>query len=91
MRKRRREISVRSGNIEFLKINAASGGWRDGYHWVLSLRWPAFGLFLLAAYLAINLIFATLYAIGAGCIGEMKSGDFTEAFFFSVETLAWLS
>ena len=88
MRKRARTISVRSGDIEFLKINAARAGWRDGYHWVLSLSWPAFGLFLLGAYLAINLIFASLYALGDGCVGEMTSGDFREAFFFSVETLA---
>lgn len=88
MRRKSPAITVRSGNVEFLKINAARNGWRDGYHWVLSLSWPRFGLFLLSAYLAINLAFAALFAIGDGCIGEMRSGDFREAFFFSVETLA---
>lgn len=81
-------IAVRSGRTEFLKINAARGGWRDSYHFVLSLSWPRFGLALLGSYLVIHLIFAVLYAIGGPCIGEMTPGSFPEAFFFSVETLA---
>ena len=86
MRRRNAPISVRSGRVEFLKINAARSGWRDGYHWVLSLNWPQFGLFLLAGYIAINLFFGALYSIGDG-IGELPRG-FAYAFFFSVETLA---
>src|SRR5205085_7799820 len=73
---------------EFLKINAAVGGWRDNYHWVLSLSWPRFALFLVVSYLVTNLIFAGLYVIGDGCIADMTPGSFPQAFFFSVETLA---
>jgi inward rectifier potassium channel len=83
-----RAIRVRSGRSEFLKINAARQDWRDGYHWVLSLSWPQFAGFLVLSYLAIHVIFATLYAIGGRCIGEMQPGSFPQAFFFSVETLA---
>src|SRR4051812_17046034 len=46
----RAPIPVRSGRTEFLKINAARRDWRDSYHWVLSLRWPQFFLFLLVSY-----------------------------------------
>jgi inward rectifier potassium channel len=88
MNRQRAPISVRAGRTEFLKINAARGGWRDTYHWVLSLNWPRFGLALLGSYLVLHLIFAVLYAIGGRCIGEMTPGSFPEAFFFSVETLA---
>src|SRR6478672_7824728 len=83
-----RPISTRAGRTEFLKINAAVGGWRDSYHWVLSLSWPRFGLFLVVSYIVTNLVFATLYAIGDGCIADMTPGSFPQAFFFSVETLA---
>jgi inward rectifier potassium channel len=86
-RRRSRSIRVRSGRVEFLKINAARQDWRDGYHWVLSLTWPRFALFLLGGYLSINVIFATLYTIGDG-IAEMTPHSFPEAFFFSIETLA---
>lgn len=84
----RSPISTRAGRTEFLKINAASRGWRDSYHWVLCLSWPRFGLFLLASYIVINLLFATLYVVGGNCIADMTPGSFPEAFFFSVETLA---
>jgi inward rectifier potassium channel len=50
------------------------------------LSWPRFVAFLLAVYFAINLVFATAYALGG--IGEMTPGSFPESLFFSIETLA---
>lgn len=84
----RKPISVRTGRVEFLKINAAARDWRDSYHWILSLRWPAFIGMIMTGYLLINLIFATAYTLGGPCIGEMTPGSFPQAFFFSIETLA---
>jgi inward rectifier potassium channel len=84
----RKPISVRAGRVEFLKINAAARDWRDSYHWILSLRWPAFLGLILAGYVVINLAFATAYALGGKSIGEMTPGSFPQAFFFSIETLA---
>jgi inward rectifier potassium channel len=87
MRRPRAPIAFRSGSVEFLKINAAPRDWHDGYHWVLSLKWPQFALFLVVSYIAINLVFATLYVIGDG-IADLRPHSFPAAFFFSVETLA---
>ena len=81
-------ISVRSGQTEFLKINAARRDWRDTYHWILSLSWPRFAAFILGAYVTINLIFGAAYSLGGPCIGEMTPGSFPAGVFFSVETLA---
>ena len=36
----------------------------------------------------INLCFATLYVLGGRCIAGLVPGSFSDAFFFSVETLA---
>ena len=83
-----RPISTRAGRTEFLKINAAVGGWRDSYHWVLSLTWPRFALFLASSYVIINLLFAALYVVRPNCIADLEPGSFPQAFFFSVETLA---
>ena len=83
-----RPIATRAGRTEFLKINAAVGGWRDSYHWVLSLSWPRFALFLAGSYVVINIIFAALYAARPGCIADLEPGSYPLAFFFSVETLA---
>jgi len=83
-----RPIATRAGRTEFLKINAAVGGWRDSYHWVLSLSWPRFALFLASSYAIINLLFAALYVVRPNCIASLEPGSFPQAFFFSVETLA---
>ena len=88
MKRKAATISVRAGRTEFLKINAARRDWRDTYHWILSLSWPRFAAFILGVYFFLNLIFATAYALGGPCIGEMMPGSFSAAFFFSVETLA---
>jgi inward rectifier potassium channel len=87
-KKKQNSVSVRSGQFEFLKLNAQTQEWRDAYHWILSLSWPRFVALISAIYLAINAIFAALYSVGGNCIAEMPSGSFPAAFFFSVQTLA---
>jgi inward rectifier potassium channel len=81
-------VRVRSGQIEFLKVNTASWEWRHAYQWLLGLSWPRFAAVIAAVYVFINLIFATLYMLGRDCIEGMAPGSFLDAFFFSVETLA---
>jgi inward rectifier potassium channel len=55
---------------------------------ILTLSWPAFAGFIFGVYLLVNLIFAALYLLKAHAIAEMAPGSFSDAFFFSVETLA---
>lgn len=81
-------ISMRVGQLEFHKLNAAGWEWRDTYHWILSLSWPRFGALVLGVFTAVNLCFAALYVAGGDCIAELPHGSFAQAFFFSVETLA---
>jgi inward rectifier potassium channel len=81
-------VSVRSGQVEFLKINAEEWDWRDAYQWLLALSWPHFALFIASVYIAINLLFAALYRLVPNCIAYLRPGSFVEAFFFSVQTLA---
>jgi inward rectifier potassium channel len=85
---KRKSVSVRTGTTEFLKLNTAGWEWRDAYQALLALRWLSFALFVAAVYVALNLTFATLYALKPNCIAGMKTGSFLEAFFFSVQTLA---
>ena len=83
-----RQISVRTGHFEFVKLNAKAFDWRDAYHHILTLSWPAFAAFVFCLYIAINFVFAALYLLGPNSIAEMSAGSFSDAFFFSVETLA---
>jgi inward rectifier potassium channel len=79
--------SLRYGQVEFIKINTERE-WRDLYQWLLALSWPKFALTSVGSCIVINLLFAALYAFGGNCIAEMRPGSFSEAFFFSVQTLA---
>jgi inward rectifier potassium channel len=88
MSKSGRSISVRAGRFEFVKLNAAKFNFRDSYHFILTLTWPRFAALVLAVYVLINIVFASLYLLGGRCIAELPPGSFYEAFFFSVETLA---
>lgn len=83
-----KSVSVRSGQVEFLKLNLEKWEWRDAYQWLLALSWPRFAAFIAGVYIVINLIFAALYVLGENCIAGMTPGSFVEAFFFSVQTLA---
>jgi inward rectifier potassium channel len=88
MKRAPKPILLRSGTIDFLKLNAETNEWRDIYHRTLSLSWPHFAAWIVGTYLALNLIFGGLYAIGGQCIAGMTPGSFWDGFFFSVQTLA---
>jgi inward rectifier potassium channel len=60
----------------------------DLYHSLLTLPWWAFLLGLAFVYLGLNVLFATLYLRGDGAIANARPGAFSDAFFFSVETLS---
>ncbi len=60
-----------SAGIEFHKVNAAGWDWRDTYHWMLTLTWPRFAVFLLGVYLVINAVFAGLFCVERGCVDGM--------------------
>jgi inward rectifier potassium channel len=81
-------ISVRAGQIEFLKVNAQRFDWRDAYQWLLGLRWAQFAAFVAAVYITLNLVFAALYMFDKNSIAGMAPGSFVDSFFFSVQTLA---
>jgi inward rectifier potassium channel len=88
MRRRRRNIRVRAGQFEFVKLNAEKFDWRDTYHFILTLSWPGFAGIVFGIYILINVLFAGLYVLDPHAIAEMAPGSFLAAFFFSVETLA---
>jgi inward rectifier potassium channel len=81
-------ITMRVGHREFIKVNATKYDWRDIYHFILTLSWPQFAGLVLGIYVFINLCFAMLYLLGGRCIAGLVPGSFSDAFFFSVETLA---
>lgn len=62
--------------------------WRDFYHRALRLSWSRFVALVLGTILLENALFAALYLIDPGGISDLPPGSFSDAFFFSVQTLA---
>jgi inward rectifier potassium channel len=85
--KKSKPVSLRAGQVEFVKVNTERFDWRDGYQWLLGLRWPQFAGFVAVLYIALNLVFAALYTLGQNSIAGTNN-SFLDAFFFSVQTLA---
>lgn len=61
---------------------------RDVYHWLLSTSWPKLIMALASIYFLVNAIFAVLYAFDLEGIKGAHPGRFSDAFFFSVQTLS---
>ena len=89
-RKRRapRNTTIRAGSIEVIKRGASRYDFHDPYHVALSMSWRGFAVAFVGLELCINLVFALLYFVNPGCIAGARPGSFTDAFFFSLETLA---
>ncbi len=82
-------VRLTVGAQEFVKVGLTRFDPQDPYYFAISLNWRRFGLLFVAAELAINTLFATLYTLQPGAIANEPAGDrFINAFYFSLETLA---
>ena len=82
MRTSTRNVLVRSGQFEYVKLNAKEFDWRDIYHFILTLSWPGFAGLVFGVYLLANLGFAGLYILDPHGVAEMSS-------FSTLISLAW--
>src|SRR5215471_1377864 len=76
------------GSYEFEKKGIAHVDLSDPYRLAIALTWPQFLAALLALYLAVNVVFATLFLLVPGCVANARPGNFADVFFFSIETLS---
>jgi inward rectifier potassium channel len=82
-------VSIRAGQVEFVKVNTDAWRWRDVYRWLLGLSWPRFAAFVAIVYVGLNLLFAALYSLQQDSIAGSTGGHwFFDCFFFSIQTLA---
>ncbi len=87
-KKRDATMRVGAGGIELVKRGASRYAFSDPYHIALELSWKEFALAFAGLELGINVVFALLYLASPGCVANMRPGSFSDAFFFSIETLA---
>src|SRR6059058_579497 len=88
MKRKPTPVSLRSGQVEFVKVNTDAWRWRDVYRWLLGLSWPKFAAFVATVYIGLNLFFAVLYSLGRNSIAGATPHWFFDCSFFSVQTLA---
>lgn len=81
-----RRQTIQMGGFPAVKTGAPSP-YADLYYWVMEMSWPWFIALVSASFVAINLLFGTLYALLPGAIGTMEPGSVIDGFFFSVDTL----
>jgi inward rectifier potassium channel len=86
--KKKNIVTVRTGSVRFERLGITGIEGRDIYHWILTLTWTQFAGLVVGLYLLINLAFASLYFMGWPCIAELGRDSFSDAFYFSVETLS---
>ncbi len=78
----------RSGQFAGISISGKATVTNDFYHFVMDARWSVVLASVVFTYLTTNLAFAILYLLGGDCIVAARPGSFTDAFFFSVQTMA---
>lgn len=85
------EALVERDRVDVRVIGARRRLSSDVYHVLVGMSWPAFFLGFIAAFIAINSLFAGLYLLSPGELEGGHADDmpaFARAFFFSVHTLA---
>ena len=83
-----RRARLKVGSYEFETKGISRFDLRDPYHVAIALSWPQFFLALLGLFIAVNLIFATLFWLAPESVAHARPGSFGDVFFFSMETLS---
>jgi inward rectifier potassium channel len=81
-------MHIGAGSVEIVKRGVTRYDFSDPYHIAIELSWKEFALAFIGLELGINIAFALLYLASPGCIANARPGSFSDAFFFSIETLA---
>ena len=81
-------IMNRDGGFNVVRKGVPAFHWSDLYHLLLNISWTKFFALICSGYVAINALFATAYLAGGDAIEHARRGNFLDAFFFSVQTMA---
>jgi len=87
-RSREQFTRISFGSYSVTKKGVPRYDWADPYRLAVSLSWPRFLAALFGIYMLINAIFALAYLAVPGCVANARPHAFTDAFFFSLETIA---
>jgi inward rectifier potassium channel len=75
-----------SGRADVEIVGSRAAAWSDLYHHLIGAEWWQVIAFIALAFLLANLLFALAYLATDGIAGA-RAGSFSDAFFFSVQTM----
>lgn len=78
----------RRGEEGELRVGFRQAWYDDLYYRVFTISWPRFLLAGALVFLLVNAGFGILYLLQPGAVSGARPGNFGDAFFFSVQTLA---
>ncbi|MBD2772996.1 ion channel [Iningainema tapete] len=81
-------IMNRDGGFNVVRKGTPKFHWGDLYHLLLTLSWPKFLALVCSGYFITNALFALAYIAAGDGIANARPGNFLDAFFFSVQTMA---
>jgi inward rectifier potassium channel len=84
----RARLLLRSGRYNIVRRGVPDPIWHDIYHRMLRASWGWVIAVMMACYLASNALFAIAYLALGDAIENARPGSFSDAFFFSVQTMA---
>ena len=92
-KKRRSSASIvhfvkRNGRFNVEGLGAWYNYWNDPYHLLLSIPWTGFLTLICVGYIFANALFALAYLASGNGIENARPGSFSDAFFFSIQTMA---
>jgi inward rectifier potassium channel len=89
-RRHRRTVRIENQDGRFIVHGIGNWyhHWQDPYHLLLTIPWLGFVGIVSIVYLFLNALFALAYLAGGDCLEGAEAGSFSDAFFFSVQTLA---
>lgn len=81
-------VKQQDGRLNIVGMGKWYSYWRDPYHLLLTIPWSGFLALTVLGYLIANALFAFAYLAGGDGIENARPGNFYDAFFFSVQTMA---
>lgn len=91
-KKRRSSLKVplvrENGRLRIEGLDAWYNYLRDPYHLLLTIPWAGFLTLICIGYIIANALFALAYILGGNGIENARPGNFLDAFFFSIQTMA---
>jgi inward rectifier potassium channel len=78
----------RDGEEGLLRVGVGPAWYEDLYYRAFTISWPRFLMTGALVFLLVNAGFALLYLLQPGAVAGARPGNFGDAFFFSVQTIA---